>query len=629
MAEPQGTAVAPAIAREGAIQKMQEAEFLVDFIEKSDAMRSTFVDTWREILDNYMVVPFNDRRPFPLNTGTAFHFQHTFGQRRERSRLKDPETHQIIEALAAQALLLLFNGRDYIQATPVGSDDPEKARLISRLLMGVLEQPGQYRTHYQLFKNAFTFGTSVVEIGWETRSRQQLTKVPVMDESGRIVTGEAFKPLETLYRDAPMIREVDLFDFYPDPSGTRIHVDMQGVAKRFRITKQQARQLVKAGVYLKDGVEKAIRVANNRTRGKTPNTEEIKFSGLPDDTVDSFGILTGFEYWGNYPRRTSDGIHNRVITLLEGEIVRSRINPYVDGRIPFKEVVVNPVGGRFYGLSPAEVIRFLQDATDQMLMVFSDAANMAVHGSLLVGAGFGGDPERLQERRVNDIIRCSNPDMVKPFPVDLGALTFAGQELARRKMTMRESTGATNPLQAIPTSDRQTATEVSELVRLASQKVETMVSLIERDDYPWIGRTVHSRLRQFGSANGFITTLAGEALSVPFDAINVDADVRFVGTRQIASKFQRSAAMREFMTILADPRIVFMFPELVARHGRDNLDIPDAEQIVAQAQQRAQQLLAAENQKGGDGGGDGESQPQDSTFGTVAGETERDGARVA
>lgn len=626
MAESQTTAVAPTLAFARSLQRDNEQRFVLEFLEKSDRLRQPFMQIWREIQDNYMVRPYGDRIPFPLNTGTTFHFQ-----RRERSgmsRLKDPETHQIVETLTAQALGLLFSSRDYIQAVPLGSDDYEKARLVARLLMAILESPGQFRTHYQLFKDAFIYGTSILEVGWETRTRTQLVPRPLLDPSGQLVIGEQLVPDEVTYRDMPLIRQVQHWDFYPDPSGTRIQLDMQGVAKRFRITRDHARELAKAGVYESAGVEKAIRLTDERN--SEPAAANRAFEELSQDTVQSFGMMTGFEYWGRVPFKTADGVSNRVITLLNGEVVRSTINPFIDGAIPFKEITVNPVSGRFYGLSPAEVVRYLQDSSDNLLMVFNDAADMAVRGSLLVGGGFGGDPNRLKERRVNDIINCADPSQVLPFPVDLSALSFAAQEMTRRKLTMREATGVTNPLQAIPTSDRQTATEVSELVRLASQKIEMMVTLIERDDYPWIGRTIHSRLRQFGSEGGFIATLAGEPFSVAMEQVNVESDIRFVGSRQAQSRLQKVAALREAINVLgtAAPQLLMTMPEVIVRYLRDGLDIVDGEAIVKQAVlSMAMQMAQAQGQMGAGAQSPNASSPE--TFGTGPGETQREGQAIA
>ena len=646
MPDPQGTTVSPILVADPR-KAIEEAEFVMDFVAKSGQLRDKFSEVWDEILDNYLVAPIGTpmSRAFPrLGDPAVASFPFItprFGSRRQ-TRLKDPETHQIVETLTSSALGLLLGGREYLTARPLGKDDPEKARLLARLLMAILEQPGMYRTFYQAFKSAFLFGTTILEFGWETRSRNQLVEVPKFDMLGRLAARDLI-PKEVMYRNRPLIREVDIYDFYPDPSGTRIQEDMVGVVKRFRITQAEAMRLGKAGVYDEADVKDAITAQTSRRGGKQGDRGgKTKFPYHPDELPDAYGMLTGFEFWGESPVATNDHASNRVITLLNGLRVRSRINGFLDGNIPFKEITVNPISGRFYGLSPAEVIRFLQDSADNLLMVFNDAADFAVRGPLLVGHAFNGNPQQLRERNLNDIIECQNPDAVKPIPNDLNALQFAAQEMLRRKITMREATGATNSQQALGSPGEQTATEINETIRLASQKVDAMAQLIERDDYPFIGRTIHSRLRQFSPEGGAIATLAGEFFSVPFETIDTEADIRFVGARQAVSRFQQGLGVREALRIMSEnPMVVIQFPDLLVRLFRDSLNMDDAEEVVARAQKAvaavflAQQLGAGgpdvKGQLPGGGGGAPNAAPPknqgDVNAGTPSASAEKQGGQ--
>lgn len=155
---------------------------------------------------------------------------------------------------------------------------------------------------------------------------------------------------------------------------------MVGVAKRFRITRAHARELAQQGVYDANTTELVVR-RSNKTSETSKSGSDSRFPGETRSVPRDTGYLEGFEYWGQVPYATADGADNRVITVLEGEVVRDSINPYFDGGIPFKEIVVNPIAGRFYGLGPAEVIRFLQDEADHRLMTVNDAMDMATRGA--------------------------------------------------------------------------------------------------------------------------------------------------------------------------------------------------------------------------------------------------------
>ena len=599
------TASAPDESRAAFIrdrQRLKEADFVLQFVEKSRQHREPFLEVWNEVLDNYLVTPTGGRQAQPRIGSRQFVTSPALrNDNKGHSVLKDPETNQIIDTLAAQGIGLLMPSMDYIQAMPIGFDDTQKARFLGRLLQGILQAPGTYRTNFTTFKDGFIFGTAILEIGWETRSRIQVVNEPVFDEETGFLVGQKPGVGEVVYRDAPLIRQKDIFDFYPDPSGTRIQEDMVGIAHKFRVSSQEALRLGRAGVYNLNQVRDAVRRGSNNLQ-KT--NEEKRFEDIDRETHEDYGMLTGFEFWGQTPFLPPDGARNRVITILNGVHVRSHINPYLDGNIPFKEVILNPIAGRFYGLGVGEVIRFLQDSTDHLLMLYTDAADLAVRNVLMVGQGFNGDIRRLARRVPNDVIPVGNPDAVKPLEINLNALSFSAAELQRRKQNMREASGATNPMQAIPSgSDRQTATEINELVRLASQKVELMVQLVEKDTYPWVGKTIHSRIRQFLSEERE-EILAGERFPVTLDDVDFDADIRFVGARQAQSKFQKAASLKEALNVLGtNPTVIPILRDVVIRYFRDGLDIQDAEQIVdsaiqviQQQQERAIQLQQEQDQ---------------------------------
>lgn len=160
-----------------------------------------------------------------------------------------------------------------------------------------------------------------------------------------------------------------------------------------------------------------------------------------------------------------------------------------------------------------------------------------------------------------------------------------------------------------------------------------MTTLIERDDYPHIGRTLHNRIRQFTDSDSeLVGVYQGERFSVTLDDIDVDADVRFVGSRQAQSRFQKFAALKEAYQMLStNPDATTLFPELVVRIFRDGLDIADADAIVAKAQmmiEARRKLMASQGAvqtKGQAVPGSG----VESSFGTQPGQTQRGGQRIA
>lgn len=630
MADRPSTAVPPeqanAFLRENF--REEELEFVADCLEKGQRQRSPREPVWNESMSNYLVALPGERAvPFigsdSVTTSSSLRRENP----RARSQLKSTETSQAIDALAAQGIAMMMPNMDFLRATPVGSDDPEKARYLSRLLQRTLQAPGNYGTNYLAFKDGFILGTAIMEIGWSTRSRIQVAPVPVFDEETGMLIGRDSDVAEVVYRDAPLIKNIDRYDFWTDPSGTRISEDMVFVIKRFRLTSQEAWRLAEAGVYRKEQVKAAIRNASGVRKSQSEDGYMDRFPDISMDTATRYKMLTGFECWCEYPGKVPKGqARNRVITVLEGENVRSHINPFYDGEFPFVEVVLNPVPGRFDGLSPAEVVRYIQDSLDGLMMVANDTADLAARGVLLKAHAFGGNDDQLRRRLPGDVINCVNPDALKPLPVDTSALGFAQSEMMRRAQMIQQGTGANQPEIS---GDRQTATGVSEAVRLASQRVDLMVRLVEKDNYPRIGRLLHSRLRQFLSPERE-ATIAGERFPMTLEEIDFDADIAFNGSNQAENKFQTAAKYREAINVLgSNPDLVLVNPGLVTRYLRDGIDLVEAEEIVQEHRENLMKLRqqGMENQQNIKGGA-----PQgaaDNMSGAVAGEVQREGVRVA
>lgn len=603
MAETFSTAALP---REAALfarsaQKFKETDFVLDFLMRSNTGREPFLKLADEILENRLVDPDHGRghetqfkvgslsfkKPSILRDPTG---------RRSRSKLKSPKTAEIIDGLISDALGLLLGSPEFIQVMPVGSDDMEKARYLGRLLMRVLESPGWFRTLHELFSDAFTFGVAVAEFGWETRTRNQAVKREVLDPETGIQIGSETRIEEVVYRDAPMMRLVDAWDAYPDPQGTRIQDDMMGFAKRFRMSKQRALGLAEAGVFDKADVQRAV--ASGPSRPTDSGVDQERFPELTADTVEDYGVMTGFDWWGEVPFNSPGG-RNRVITLLNGIRVRSSVNPYIDGNIPFKEFVPNPVPKRWWGLSPAEIVRFLQDSLDSLLMSATDSADMAARNIMLVRRTSGIDKSRLMQRLPGDVIEGGQIDdnHIRPLPFDTSTLQFALNEAVRRGLEMEGAAGSNNPQRALAGMDRAAATTTQEIVRLASQKTELMVRVLEKNDMPFVGSTIHSRLKQFLDPERE-AILAGETFPVTLADVDFNADVRFMGSRQAMSKQQRFAVKERILnTLMAKPEAAVMYPKFILRMLRDDLGLPDAQEIVLEAQQAFQLLQQQQAQQ--------------------------------
>ncbi len=600
MSDPQGVTSVPGTSVPGALirnpavsEDATERDFVLECVERADVKKQKFVPIWDEVLENFFLTsPKGHAEDFPFGFSSAQLGGHA-PPGRSPQLLRDPETHQVVENLAIQTTRLVLGAPRYMNARPLGTVGPGAADRLTDVMHSVNAVPGRYRTFLELIKESFLLGTGVAEIPFERLTRQQLVRRPVTRRG--FVTGFKDGAEEVVFRRGPGLRIIDLYDLWVDPHGTRINDDMLYVVKRFTTTAHQARALAKGGTYDKEAVERAISIAGQKG-GKTDAKDGTAKRFEKFDQVNRYGGMSGFECWAEVPYKSSDGARNRVITLLEGEVVRSHINPYLDGMIPMVEFVTNPIMGRFYGMSPGEVVRFLQDATNHFLMAMTDAANMAIRSPLLVGHAFQGDLDRLQNRGPLDNIPCASPDAVKPLQTDLNTLQYAGLHYLQRINRIREATGATpGGVQPISPSGEQTATQFRGVAELATERVSFMANLLERDAMPKVSRFFHSRLKQYMPEAGQISQLGNKQFVFRPQDINFDAEFEYTGSttgRSAGEKFQTTSAA--IQALMANPDAILVVPELVIRQLRDGLQIGDAEEIVLEAQKRIVELRKAQ-----------------------------------
>ena len=120
-----------------------EASWVSSFVEDSDKARDPYKDIWQETFQNYLVRPwaegqFGSAVQYPYLTGQGPDLRAASGY----AVLKDPESHQITEALVSSALQLIFSSPDFMLAHPVGREDTWKGSVATRLLRYVFRLEG-------------------------------------------------------------------------------------------------------------------------------------------------------------------------------------------------------------------------------------------------------------------------------------------------------------------------------------------------------------------------------------------------------------------------------------------------------------------------------------------------------
>lgn len=502
-------------------------EHVTAFVANCDEHRQQFLEPWREVTRNFMlqIEPRISR-----GTNTTPYGQPLYRSRRNQIMLKDPETAKVIWGFISKLFKMLFSERngEYVQAQPSGFEDAGGANAVTRYLRYVFQYPGHNRSFVELLVNMGLHGSSFMSSHWRYEERTMRTR---MVEYGMGVEYDQETIATIPVYDDVCLRPIDVEDFYYDPSRYRIE-EMSGCAERFRMNAHVAKETPnfdQAAVARAIAKGPAVKPDQQRFReGIDQPTENVSMSDFKD--------MIGFDYWGWVPW-TQDGMNWRRITLLNGEKVIDRPYPYADPYLPYHAAVINPVQGRLYGVSPAEIIRPDQGFADALKTLLAEAVIRMVHPPIAYDPDMENDPiqAKLREWKADVLIP------VRGGPASIGAIQYnadlnAGwQMIGGLKASMQEAAG-NQGISGEPGPDREAATVGSARVQLAMDRVEFAAQVLESDFLPCLGRGILRRGQQFLTSEGLAARIGQQPEPVWIGDLMGDYDIRFVGSRRAVSK---------------------------------------------------------------------------------------------
>lgn len=579
----------------------QSYEFVMGFVAASDEYRQQYIDRWREVVANFMVEPQYGE----FGSGTTPYRQgRIYTARRHQVVLKDPETHKIVMTYASKLVRTLFGSRDreYIKAKPRGWEDAAgKAQTVSRLLRYNFALPGHFRTFVEAVVDMLLFGTSIIESPWKYQEREILAR-SVTSELG-VETEESQRMRIPVYDD-PCLAVVDVMDFYPDPTHYRMQ-DMAGCAKRFRMNSIEAKA---TGQFKQDAVSRAI---GNIGKESIQEHRDSFRAGIDQPRTDSiksqFKDMIGYEYWGDVPWEDDQGSTRRVITVLNNVVVRDDPWPLSDYALPFHTFIINPVQGRFYGISPAEVIRYDQDFADALKVLLAEAVIRSVHPPIAY------DPDAMQDEpgviaklqtwKADAILAArGGPNAVGTLQYRFDANSGFGM-LAGLKSSMQEGSGALGAIQGESGPDREAATVGAFRIQGALDRPELAAMVLENECLPPLGESLLRRYQQFLDTQGLTRRIGEDPPGVWIGDIMGDFDVEFVGSRMEMSRQEKLQSYDRLVALAsAIPPLMMQIPwqdigrDLVG----DTLELPE---VAVKIGNQQQMLMNALLQQVGGGSG--------------------------
>lgn len=534
-------------------EKADRRDFVMGFVAHSEKWRGQFVDKWQEVIANFIVEPAYSRQ----TTVTPYSRNSLYRQTRDQIILKDPETHKIVMTYAAKLARVLFGDArgEYVSAEPIGYEDVKKAEVTTRLLRYVFGRQGHFRSMIEGIVDMLTMGTCVIESPWKYEERETLSRSV---ESQYGVELDTFNRVDMPYYDDVCLRCIDVLDFYPDPSRYRIY-EMAGVAKRFRMNAAEAKRTPALD---QARVGEAISTASGSQERTESSFREGLDQPMPFSAKTEFKDMIGYEYWGETPWG------RRVVTVLNNIVVRDEPYPYADMTLPFHTLIINPVQGRFYGVSPAEVIRHDQSFADAMKILLAEAMIRRVHPPIAYDSdsdiGATGEAKIRNWKADNVIAVRGGPSAIGTLKYD--ADLFGGfNMLTGLKLSMQEGSGAVGGIQGEEGPDRESARVGAARLQFAMDRPELAAMVLESECLPEIGRASLRRCQQFLDSEGLVMRVGEMPEPVWIGDIMGDFDVRFVGSRKAISRQEKLQSLDRLValgTAIPQFRMVVPWTEL-------------------------------------------------------------------
>jgi hypothetical protein len=320
---------------------------------------------------------------------------------------------------------------------------------------------------------------------------------------------------------------------------------MPGVARRFTMTPPEALAYAKRGKYGFDeaAVKEAISKAPGTDEKRSTDTSWRRDRVQSEKPHPDLKVMTGLEYWGQVPWLPADGERWRILTVLNGIVVRNVPWFLPERELPFYDIRANVIGGRFWGLSPAEAVRFQQDAANALLMLLMDGTIRSVHPPIIHDRNDILDKAALRAWRPDTLIASDYPDRIKTltyganFPQGWSMRGALQNEIQRNSGALGSIAGYGLGI------NRASATEANQTFQMALDRPEWMAQLIEKESLPRLGRGILRFYQMFLPDSQALADRIGQRPDpVQLEQIHGDWDVEFLGSRNAQSLQARLSA---------------------------------------------------------------------------------------
>jgi len=349
-----------------------------------------------------------------------------------------------------------------------GPDDMPIARKREALISAQMKDDECFLKQVDMVVSADLYGVAVMQIGWKKfapmRVVEYVDRAPL---SGKIV--RHIKKQQVVMFDGPESMNIDLLDFFPQPTVNRLQ-KMKWVVRRYFLDLDDIRYLASIGAFDKSELRRLEMEGSVGSGNAFISTSIRRFqvrTGMDDETarfMDKYSRpIEILEMWGTVPSEYApDGVLQRVITVANRRyLLRNKPNPYNHGLLPFVAFTPTPDMHYFYAPGKAEVVEKIQIVANRYLNQSLDAADLLIDPMWFYNRAAGLVTKNLYARPGKFIPVNGNPaEMVQPVTQNVQGLTIADSRIAQMRELGNMGTGIVDDAVAGLSGDsRQTARE--------------------------------------------------------------------------------------------------------------------------------------------------------------------------
>ncbi len=480
----------------------------------------------------------------------------TFPSRDETvSRIFIPEVYTVIETLLPRLIASFINtSKPYVTVLGRNAEDHEHAKAAEKLLQYQFECMEFPLKLVDFYKQALIYGTSIAKVIWDN------------------------------VKDEPFVEVVDIRDIFVDPDAQDVDTARWIFHRSF--VEREYLERHKDIYGLKDKDIDEISYAKGETIYRTDDNDEY------DNRIeDGIEIL---EYW------TDD----RLITIANRtHLLRDIDNPFAHQKKPFVRVVHTPIPFEFYGMGAIEPIAGLQLELNTKRNQRLDNVNFVINRMWMAQRG-AIDDERQLVSRPGGIIVVNDIAGVQPLPTpDVTASSYEEEKLI--KLDIQNVSGISDYIRGLPTSNRETATEIQIKTTQASNRFEFTFKLMAEMGIKRIAEMILLLDKQFLEEEKVIRVLKSDGVNFePIYPEQLDKDydlIPAVDPIQLTKKETMEKASMLFQALIQMP---FANQYNISRKLVESLDFHPQEMLIdpMQAQMQQQQMMM--------GMGGGQQMPQ-------------------